>query len=496
MKSTARRSVPSLRRLIAVAISTLLVGPAVLLTTTSAPANATILGKPTKVSLTFDDGSATQANAGAILTKRGLKGTFFVNSGFVNGDGFMTDAELKTLAANGHEIGGHTVNHQDLTALPPEEQKRQICNDRSALLAKGFAVRSFAYPFATSNASAEAAVQACGYNSGRGLGDLRTPDDTECSDCPAAATLPPANPYYTEAPGQVENSWSLSDLKSVVTRAERTGGWVQITFHNVCKATAKCDLNVTPTVLDSFALWLKLRALIYKTSVQTVGDVIGGPVAPAVSGPVPTPVEPGVNGVSNPGMETLGADGNPSCWMKGGYGANTPTLSVTTPGLTGQYAGQVNMANYVDGDAKWLPTMDLGGCAPTVQGGHTYSLRQVYTASSVTQFAVYVRNQAGAWRYWTSSPWFAATSTPTRADWTTPELPADVTGLSFGLTVFNNGTLVTDDAELYDTVGAPPLVAAQSARMRTFSPAPAARGTAPMPVKTGLPLAAFGVVTP
>ncbi|WIB12884.1 hypothetical protein [Curtobacterium sp. MCPF17_052] len=116
------------------------------------------------------------------------------------------------------------------------------------------------------------------------------------------------------------------------------------------------------------------------------------------------------------------------------------------------------MSDHVDGDAKWLPTFDLGDCAPTVVAGHTYSLREYYKANTVTQFTVYLRDSTtGSWHYWTSSPWYASASTWTQAVWTTDQIPAGFDGISFGLNLFSNGTLTTDDVAAYDTVGAPPL---------------------------------------
>ena len=122
------------------------------------------------------------------------------------------------------------------------------------------------------------------------------------------------------------------------------------------------------------------------------------------------------------------------------------------------------MANYVSGDAKLLPTFDLGGCSPSVTAGRTYSLRAWYKSNTVTQFAVYTRSGVGTWSYWTSSPYFATSSTYTQAVWTTPAIPSGVTGLSFGLNQFNNGLLTTDSYSFYDTEGAPDPAAAAPAQ--------------------------------
>lgn len=469
--SSPRASRPRQARLRGViALFAVLVASMVASTLAASPASALFLRPKTVVSLTFDDANAEQVTAAATMQRYGMSGTFFVNSGFIDTPGHLTSANLNALKSAGHEIGGHSISHPDLQSIPADEIRRQVCDDRARLTARGFTVRSFAYPFASSNTEAEAIVQECGYNSARGLGDLGIPGDGECAGCPYAAELPPESLFYTAALPQVESSWTLSDLKGTVTRAERTGGWVQLTFHHVCDASAACELNVTPTVLNQFTRWLWARKILRNTVVQTVGDTVGGAAEPVVTGPVPIPASPGANGVVNPGMESLNADGTAQCWMKGGYGTNTAVLDLASPGRTGQRAGQVAVSGYSDGDAKWLPQFDLGGCSPTVAAGHTYSMRQWYTASGPTQFAIYLRDNAGVWRYWTSSPWFASTDSFTEAAWTTPEIPSGMTGISFGLNVFGNGVLTTDDASLYDTVGAPPTAAEIAATPATAPP--------------------------
>ncbi|MFD1861100.1 polysaccharide deacetylase family protein [Aeromicrobium camelliae] len=408
----------------------------------------------TIVSLTFDDANANQADAVALLNEYDMHGTFFVPSGYVGAPGHLTRQDLEQIAAAGHEIGGHTVTHADLTAISPEEAARQVCHDRAQLTAWGFDVRSFAYPFARVNGTAKDAVANCGYSSGRGLGGL---DLERCRSCRNAESLPPADPYLTKAPPQVETGWTLDDLKGVVTRAERRGGWAQLTFHNVC--ASGCDIAVAPQTLEQFLAWLQQRR-DNGTVVRTVGDAIGGPVKPVVEAPPPAVTEPGQNAVVNPGQEEVGPDGTPRCWMRGGYGTNTPLHDAVAEGRGGSIGARVRMSDYVDGDAKWLPSFDLGDCSPTVGEGRQYSLRSWYTSSTVTQFAVYLRDTSGRWHYWTSSPWFGASATFQQAVWTTPEIPEGMNGISFGLNLFSNGTLVTDDVEMYDAEAAPEAAAA------------------------------------
>src|ERR1051326_6371653 len=67
--------------------------------------------RPTVVTLSFDDGTADQFAAARVLHGYGLAGTFYVITGAVGAPHYMSLAELRQLATDGDEIGGHTVSH-------------------------------------------------------------------------------------------------------------------------------------------------------------------------------------------------------------------------------------------------------------------------------------------------------------------------------------------------------------------------------------------------
>src|SRR5690606_10464023 len=252
-----------------------------------------------------------------------------------------------------------------------------ICNDRVQLDAWGLSVRSFAYPFAAVTDEVADAVTACGYNSGRLLGDIRS--RFGCSDCAWAETVPPARPAITQALDQFDSAWTLYDLKSIVIGAEKHGGgWLQFTFHDVC--TSSCDsLSIPSSMLEAFAAWLDERGETRNTVVRTVGEVVGGAVQPVVSGPV-VPPPSDENGVVNPSLETM-QNGFPACWQAAPWGDNDASFSLVSPGRTGAYASQVTITQYVDGEGKIIPALDLGACAPSVLTGHEYTLSGWYTST-------------------------------------------------------------------------------------------------------------------
>jgi peptidoglycan/xylan/chitin deacetylase (PgdA/CDA1 family) len=398
---------------------------------------------PTTVSLTFDDSNADQLPAEQTMKAAGLHGTFYTVSGWVGQSGYLTLANLQQIAADGNEIAGHTINHPDLPTLDPQEQLREVCNDRVNLINWGFQPTDFAYPFADADTNETAAKQ-CGYNSARGLGDVRSP--ASCRNCVYAETTPPPDPYYLRAPDEVDATWTLAQMKAEVTNAQsHGGGWVILTFHHICSptGTTACpsDLSTTPTIFNQFVTWLKGQSSV-GTTVKTVQQVIGGSFKPGVYVNPPPPS----NTLQNPSLETTDSTtGFPKCWQPGGWGTNTVAWANTSAAHTGTHAENLTVTNYSSGDAKLLPTLDQGTCSPTVVPGNTYNISVWYKSTGTTQFALYYRATNGTWFYWTSSPWFATASTWTQATFTTPAVPAGANGMSFGLALIANGTLTTDD---------------------------------------------------
>jgi peptidoglycan/xylan/chitin deacetylase (PgdA/CDA1 family) len=237
---------------------------------------------PTIVSLTFDDGTADQYAARTMLAQHSLHATFYVNSNNIGATtNFLTWDQLAGLAADGNEIGGHTLDHIDLTSVTSTEATRQVCNDRQALISHGLAVTDFAYPYGASNSSVESVVQGCGYKSARRawglcLVGLMPPN---CNDV-VAEPIPPRN-FWEIATAGVRAYHTLADIEGAVTRAEDAGGgWVVLMFHHVCD---NCDpvngYSVSPATFGAFLDWLAPRSSS-GTSVRTMSDVIGDKTAP------------------------------------------------------------------------------------------------------------------------------------------------------------------------------------------------------------------------
>src|SRR5260370_2327754 len=171
---------------------------------------------PTIVSLTFDDGSASEYWALAQLQQYGMAGTCYVNSVRVGTSSYyMTWSQIHDLYNAGNEIGGHTAMHVNLPQTDPVEAERQICDDRVNLINQGFQPTDFAYPFGAYNANIEQMAAACGYHPARATNTV-------------GQTIPPQDPYAIH---QGATSSNLSDYENAVQHAGSQGGaWRPLVF--------------------------------------------------------------------------------------------------------------------------------------------------------------------------------------------------------------------------------------------------------------------------
>ncbi|MCM1138421.1 MAG: polysaccharide deacetylase family protein [Muribaculum sp.] len=109
--------------------------------------------KESAISFTFDDGDEDHALLVAPeLEKRGFRGTFWIiGSKIDNGDSVrprLTWEQIKDMSDRGHEMSNHSWNHGKLVLMTPEEAKRDIEMNDSAILAHtGKKPVSFCYPF-------------------------------------------------------------------------------------------------------------------------------------------------------------------------------------------------------------------------------------------------------------------------------------------------------------------------------------------------------------
>jgi peptidoglycan/xylan/chitin deacetylase (PgdA/CDA1 family) len=88
----------------------------------------------------------------------------------------MTAEEVRTAAAEGFEVGSHSLNHVRLAGLPAADLRREIADSRAALEdLLGQHVTSFCYPYGNWDAAAASSVADAGYDNACEVDDYTRP---------------------------------------------------------------------------------------------------------------------------------------------------------------------------------------------------------------------------------------------------------------------------------------------------------------------------------
>jgi peptidoglycan/xylan/chitin deacetylase (PgdA/CDA1 family) len=137
---------------------------------------------PGLATVSFDDGLRDNyTTALPILRRFGIRATVYPVVGFLGGHSpwitrgpageILSEDELRGLAAEGWEIGAHTMTHPDLSELDYAACKSEIEQSRDALeLLTGQPVRTFAYPFGHYGPAAVAAARDVGFRAAVTIG--------------------------------------------------------------------------------------------------------------------------------------------------------------------------------------------------------------------------------------------------------------------------------------------------------------------------------------
>jgi len=259
-RMTGRESIVALRGarigVALLAVASALLGPGAVPVGAAAP--------PRIVTLSFDDGRASQGVVDGLLRPRHLRGTFFIISRSVNtGDDpdSLSWDQIRRLARDGDEIGGHTRTHPHLPTLSRAAQVDEICGGRRDLMAQGFRPVSFAYPYGEYDATTEGVVRQCGYGNGRAAqGGV---EDVPAADRFAVRTL--ENVTMADTPASLEAQ----------TWAAKPGQWLNYVFHDIGGPTAFNDeYRITAKDFTTFLDWVRHQRDAGRIVVRTVGQMV------------------------------------------------------------------------------------------------------------------------------------------------------------------------------------------------------------------------------
>jgi len=211
------------------------------------------------ISFTFDDGyRSVYTNGLPILDEAGIKSTqAIITTGTYTDPAYMTKAQVKAAAANGHEIASHTRTHPDLVTLTAAKAKTEITGSKSDLATLGITAASFMYPLGSYNDSIISLVKAAGYKGARST-DI-------------GYNTPSSDPYRLLSQN-VNNDVSIDTIKGWIDKAVADKTWLILTLHEQRKLPDIPDnlYSNDPAILQQAVDYVKLKNMKTVTFGQGV----------------------------------------------------------------------------------------------------------------------------------------------------------------------------------------------------------------------------------
>ncbi len=242
-------------------------------------------------SFTFDDGLLTHSkNARPILNQYGFKGTFYVLPPYLADENqdtiwrYGTWPDFQLMAAEGHEIGSHTMNHDTLIYLPwgdkdtegtllYELNQSKIFIEQRILTEKCI---SFNYPYTIHNTVVDSAVSLF-YENGRTDGE--DPNDSSLSE-KGWYNLKGKVVRFSLPRNSISDDYDeLEEFLTSTVSSIDNHKWEMIIIHDVVPFS---ELNsiinqtyepITNEWLTSLCDYLWARSLSKKIWIETVGNI-------------------------------------------------------------------------------------------------------------------------------------------------------------------------------------------------------------------------------
>jgi Polysaccharide deacetylase len=125
-----------------------------------------------RITTSWDDGHPSDQRLADLLVKYGIGGTFYVPCSNSERRPVLEDSDLRHIS-KAFEIGGHTLNHRELTSLRSEPALRQVADGKECLEdVLGGPVYGFCYPRGGYNNEIREIVRASGFQYSRTIKNL------------------------------------------------------------------------------------------------------------------------------------------------------------------------------------------------------------------------------------------------------------------------------------------------------------------------------------
>lgn len=218
-----------------------------------------------RVYVTFDDGYSDQYDvARSILSRNGVKATFYIVYEWVGQTGFMTWNQIDTLMSEGHEIGSHSRNHpDDMNRLSATQLTNESATVKSLFWTQhNIETLTFAYPHSLGydNSTVTSALVNAGYLYDRAAGAETWNRLT--------GTRPWVKSFacdYTDNP-----DYTFDEFKSYVNKAHGDEA-VVLMYHHVADSG---EYRVSVAEFTQEMDYLKTKGIVRNEGMSIVGGTL------------------------------------------------------------------------------------------------------------------------------------------------------------------------------------------------------------------------------
>jgi len=211
-------------------------------------------------SITYDDfPRSAWTTAGPIMARFGVRATYYVAGRFCglteDGIEYFDVADLKAVAAAGHEIGCHSYSHLFASKTDNDTLTAEIARNAAFLREHlgDIAIDSYAYPYGDVSPRAKTLLGGA-FQSARGI--YRKVNE-------GMVDLAMVHSIVLE-----HRRWRPDEIEGHIARAKATGGWITFFTHDVSDAPE--DFGVTPERLS----WVLERLAHHRIEVLPVNEAV------------------------------------------------------------------------------------------------------------------------------------------------------------------------------------------------------------------------------
>ena len=215
------------------------------------------------VTTSWDDGDRSDMKLAELLSERAISGTLYIPANGLTHSSLLA-RELRGLASEGFEIGAHTVSHQNLLGLGPNELTREVVDCKDILeQAVDKRVSMFCYPMGRYDTKVIRELQRAGYDGAR-----TTRMFSSALKFPKFE-MPTTLQAYSHTTGKylrnVMRSPNIHRFFTYLTELHRCRNWVELgqrLFDRMLDKGGMWHLYGHSWEIDSLGLWPDLREML------------------------------------------------------------------------------------------------------------------------------------------------------------------------------------------------------------------------------------------